>query len=200
MMVNNVILYSTPMVSSTKQIIYFQLYPTLQRPQHCIKANRTEGIVARLLPNMSAICHQTPVSYNTAIYRTFPGIIAVVNRITHNNYRRPSAPARDPVRSVWSIRIPGPVRRRVVPTPSWARSENAPTWKPFLWHSDQKTINFGVTLSLGWWFRFCAWGARVPHPRDAGKPLRLLCPIGVFALVDWVRRGWGWGSIRIVSN
>lgn len=109
------------------------------------------------------------VSYNTAIYRTFPGIIAVVNRITHNNYRRPSARARDPVRSVWSVRSRVPVRRRVVPTPSWARSENAPKWKPSLWHSDQKTINFGVTLSLGWWFRFCPSGARSSPPTGRRK-------------------------------
>lgn len=167
-------------VSSTKQIFYFQLCSTLPRHQHYIKANRTEGMQR----DHSRTWRPYAVSYNTAIYRTFPGIIAVVNRITHNNYRRPSARARDPVRSVWS-RVP--VRRRVVPTPSWARSGNAPKWKPFLWHSDQKTINFGVTLSLGWWFCFCP-RARDPHPQqDAGKPLRPLCPIGVLVLVDWLR-------------
>lgn len=155
----------TSIVSSTKQIFYFQLSSTLSRHQHYIKANRTEGMQR----DYSRTWRPYAVSYNTAIYRTFPGIIAVVNRITHNNYRRPSARARDSVRSVWSVRSRVPVRRRAVPTPSWARSGNAPKWKPFLWHSDQKTINFGVTLSLGWWFRFCPSGARSSPPTGRRK-------------------------------
>lgn len=121
------------------------------------------------------------VSYNTAMYRTFPGIIAVVNRITHNNYRRPSARARDPygpgfpLDAGWFPPLREPVQRTHRNGNHFCdtaiKRQSISVWRSRL-DGDSVFVP----------------RARDPHPQqDAGKPLRPLCPIRVLVLFDWLR-------------
>lgn len=136
---------------------------------------------------MTAMCHQEPVSYNTAIYRTFPGIMAVVNRITHNNYRRPSAPARDTVRSVWSIRARVPLDAGRFP-PLREPVQRTHRHGNHFCDTAIKRQSISVWRSrLGGDSVFVP-KARAPQPLDAGKPLRPLCPICFFCS-PWLEDG-----------